>query len=137
MASWSIAPIHLNDLDDFVQCQFLAFVGNPLHDVLFPTQPAAKEAHRKAFSEALESQAGNEILYLKAVDDASGKIIGGIKCCYYAGEDGRSSSPYAAAIPITDPNAIDDEQYSAYVLKECFEKRVSDIRGQHASKLIV
>lgn len=136
MATWSIAPLHIEDLDEFVQCQFLAFVGNPLHDVVYPTQPASAEKHRKAINEGSKLQADNEIIYLKAVDIRSGNIVGGIKCCYYVGEDVLTSSPYAAGITDVEAKATDNDQYCCYVVNEFLGKRASDIKGQHARKFI-
>ena len=134
MASWTIAPLHLDDLDEFAQCQCLAFVGNPLHDVVYPTPQAAIDTHRKAIETGSILQAENEIVYLKAVDDSSGKIVGGIKFCIYAGEDIRGSSPYAAGITDVEAQASDGDQYPTYVVNEFLGKRVRDIKGQHARK---
>lgn len=134
MASWTIEPVQPNDLEEYVQCQFVAFVGNPLHDVVYPTQPTAVETHLKAVEDGSKLQAGNEIVYLKAVDKASGKIVGGIKFCIYAGEDVRSNSPYAAGISDVEAQPTEEDKYRVYVLNEFLGKRVRDIKGQHARK---
>ena len=149
MSGWTIVPLQQDDLDEFVQCQFVSpwikavhitdaclrfesFVGNTLHDVNHPTQAAAVQAHRKAIEDGAKLQPGSGILYLKAVDHDSGKIVGGIKCCYYTGDDVTLTSPYAAGMPKDDPNASRDEQYRSYILNEFLGKRVRDIKGPHA-----
>ena len=137
MASWSILPLHLDDVDEFVQCQFLAFVGNPLHDVVYPNRPVAAEAHRKAIDDGSQLPAGNEIVFLKAVDSSSGNIVGGIKYCQYAGEDVRTRSPYASGITDAATGATEDDQYVRYVVNEFLGKRVSDIKGQHGRRSTV
>ena len=136
MAAWSIEPLQLGDLDEFVQCQFLAFVENPLHVVVYPTPPEALETHRKAISDGSKLQPGNQIIYLKAFDNSSGNIVGGIKFCQYAGEDIRTSSPYAAGIADKDAGATEEDQYRRYVVNEFLGKRVRDIDGPHACTFI-
>lgn len=137
MANWTIAPVQVDHLDEFVRCQFLAFVENPLHDVVYPTQLAAVETHWKAIAGAPSLQPGNEVVYLKAVDNSSGNIVGGIKFVIYAAEDLITSSPHAAGISDIEPQTSDEDQYRTYVLNELLGKRVRDLKGHHASKFIV
>lgn len=134
MASWTIAPLHVEDLEEFVECQFLAFVENPLHDVVYPTQQEAVETHRKAIEDSSKLPSGNEILYLKAVDNQSGQIIGGIKFCVYAADGVRIKTPHDGGITDIDPQTSDEAQYRTYVLNEFLGKRVRDIEGQHARR---
>ncbi|KAK3682023.1 hypothetical protein LTR37_020649 [Vermiconidia calcicola] len=131
MASWLIERLEPEDLEGFLRCRFEAFVGNPLHDVVYPDRKAAVEAHRKAIREATDSQPGNETSYLKAVEVETGKVIGGIKCCFYGAQDVRNASPYAAGISSAE-GGTDDERYARYVVNEFLQKRVNDIKGQHA-----
>ena len=137
MANWTITPAQVDDLDEFVKCQFLAFVENPLHDVVYPTKPAAVETHRKAIEGASSLQAGNEVVYLKAIDNSYGHIVGGIKIVMYAGQDVLTSSPHAAGITDVEAQTSDEDQYRTYVLNEFLGKRVRDLKGQHASKSII
>jgi hypothetical protein len=100
--------------------------------VAHPTQDAAIAAHRKAIADSEKFEAGNEIVVLKGVEEDTGKIVGGIKCCYYASPDVEGSSPYAAGILPEDPNASEEEKYRTYIMNEVLKKRVRDIKGHHA-----
>ena len=134
MPDWSISPVSADDIDDFVECEFVAFVGNTLHDIVYPSHEAAVKAHRKNLEEGLKLPPGNETVYLKAVDNDTSKIVGGIKFLIYGNEDVRTNSPYAAAISELDSSASDVEQYRGYIINEFLGKRVRDIQGQHARK---
>lgn len=130
--SWTISTLQNTDLEDFVQSQFIAFEGNTLHDVVFPTRPAAADAYNKIFREQPQLPPGHEIHLLKAVDNASGQIIGGIKTCYYASEDIKTASPYEAGLMDVTAAAEEDERYRRTVLNAFLGKRIADIRYPHA-----
>jgi hypothetical protein len=100
--------------------------------VAHPTQDAAIAAHRKTIADSEKLEAGNEIVFLKSVEEDTGKIVGGIKCFYYASPDVESTSPYTAGILPEIPNASDEEQYRTYIMNEVLGKRVRDIKGRHA-----
>lgn len=131
-SSWTISNLEGSDLEDFVQSQFIAFEGNTLHDVVSPTQQAAKDAYRKIFQDQPNLPSGHEIHLLKATDNASGQIIGGIKTCYYAGEDVKTTSPYEASLMDVEEATDDDERYRRTVLNAFLGKRIADIRYPHA-----
>ena len=134
MSNWSIAELKESDVEEFVQCQFHAFVGNSLHDVVYPKPEAAVDATRTAMTERARLQHGNEVVFLKAVDDASGQIVGGIKCCFYGNGEVRSTSPYASSLPAMDDGLSGEERYRPWVLRRFLGRRVKDIGHPHACK---
>lgn len=132
MATFQIQPLVPEDVVDFVECQFEAFVGNSLHDVVFPDQHSAVKSHQDAIDGRKHLEAGNDIVYLKAVDNQAGKLVGGIKCLFYGGQEVAYRSPYAASRPCLDAKAPHDEQYRRYVTDTFLARRVRHIKGQHA-----
>lgn len=132
MASYSIARLNDSDIEDFVRSQFLAFVGNNLHDIVYPTPQNSIDAQRKVLSTMDQLPKGTEIVYLKAVDDATGQIIGGIKVCYYESEDVRTTSPYPAGKSSMEEGLSDEAQYQRYVLGNFLERRRKGSMYPHA-----
>lgn len=134
MASWSISELTLDDVESFVDCQLLAFVGNDLHDIVYPSREVAVEKHSKILNDGLKSADGSRTLYFKATDDASGAILGGVKCIYYPEIDATEKSPHAAGkkpTPLVD-EASEDERYRQDVVNTFLDKRIRQMKGPHA-----
>lgn len=135
MSTWSIRPLHEIEINNFVHAQFLAFVNNPLHDVVFPTPEAATSSIRKGLADAQTQEPGNAIVYLQAVDETSGQLIGGIKYCLYPNEDVTTTSPYAAGIPTPRDAAAEEEEekgYRRFVMREFLGRRARRTTYPHA-----
>ena len=136
MAGYLITPLKVEDIEEFVQCQFEAFAGNPLHDVVYPDRSASIISLRKGVEEAKRLETGNEIEYLCAIDGNSQKIIGAIKGCFYGADIVHTTSPYAAVMPNMEEPGTDHERYTRYVYHSFLGKRVTDIKGPHARKIL-
>ena len=52
----------------------------------------------QAINDASSLAPGNETIYLKATDNDSGKVVGGIKFVIMAAEDVKTKSPHQAGI---------------------------------------
>lgn len=132
--TWSISELREDEVEDFVKCQFPAFVqaNNTLHPIVHPTPAAAIASHNKAIQESKRLPSGTDIVYLKAVDNATGHIIGGIKCCYYGSEDAKTTSPYASSIRSPSESAEPEQCYRALILNMFLERRVRDLKYPHA-----
>lgn len=136
MPDWSVQPLRQEDIDEFVQCQFVSFVGNTLHEIVFPTPEAAREAHHKAMTDHSKLHSGDEIYYFKAVDDAAGKIVGGIKFSVYGSKEVLHESPHAAGLPTSSEKDTEDDEYAHYILNSFLGRRIRDIKGHHARALL-
>ena len=134
MVQWTIDELSVKRVPEFVQRQFETFAGNPLHEVAYPTHEAAENVHIQAIQTEVNSQSGTRALYLAAVSQESGSIVGGVICRYYEAEDSSSSSPHAGAIKNAAGSVTADDHYRQYVMNEVFRKRVSEIKGKHASE---
>lgn len=52
MAEWSIESLTESDIPEFARIQFLAFVDNSLHDVVYPSlQTVEEDSHAKSLAE--------------------------------------------------------------------------------------
>lgn len=135
--NWSISELREDEVEEFVQCQFPAFIqaNNTLHPIVHPTPAAAVASHKKAIQESKKLPSGTDIVYLKAVDNATGQIIGGIKCCYYGSEDIEITSPYASSISKPPSSTDEEERYRTLILNIFLERRVRDLKYPHARML--
>lgn len=135
--NWSISELREDEVEEFVKCQFPAFVqaNNTLHPIVHPDPAAAVASHKKAIDDARQLPGETDIIYLKAVDNATGQIIGGIKCCYYGSEDVKTTSPYASGICSPPQSASEEERYRALILNIFLERRIRDLKYPHARML--
>lgn len=132
MPVWSIATLNESDIEEFAQCQFAAFVGNNIHDIVYPTPQYSAAAQRKVLAERDRLGRGNQVVYLKAVDDKTGQLVGGIKVYYYGSEDANTKPPYPPGKPVDEEELSDEEQYQRFVLGEFLGRRRRMIGYPHA-----
>ncbi|KAK4551888.1 hypothetical protein LTR86_010789 [Recurvomyces mirabilis] len=123
MSKYTVSEASLSDLPAFTACQFRAFANGPLHAVIFPNPIDAKERHTKAIVDD-----GDEVVLLKATDDSTGDIVGGIKWCFY-----RRGYDYATdnTRPSLESYSTENGAYRQDVLNAIVQKRVEMVTGPH------
>lgn len=134
MTDCTIQQVDADRIADFVQCQFEAFVGHPLHEVAFPDQEAARKAHTEHIRERNKTPSNEPILLFAAVEPTRGDIVGGTICRYYMEEATDSLSPHAAGMKSVAEDGSFEETYRQYVMNQVLTKRIRDINGKHACK---